>query len=224
MRFVTSVVARSTSCYHVSGPCCLSADTFFAIICIIIINNYRTAGGVWRVADTENCEKLRSQQRQVLYTNSVQYLVQYYHIYNQILDCFFFSVFFFIAVSGYFRYAKNMRYKPRSLARLKPGKLIVYSRHPSSPYLLWQTYCLPQTPLYTPSPIVHLAFLNLRFSSTCQHFIILKLTQNQTAITKVSVYFIDPPAPPPLLSCGGPAVCATHKSSFSVLSFQFGFR
>lgn len=96
MRFVTSVVARSTSCYHVSGPCCLSADTFFAIICIIIINNYRTAGGVWPVADTENCEKLRSQQRQVLYTNSVQYLVQYYHIYNQILDCFFF--FFFLSL------------------------------------------------------------------------------------------------------------------------------
>lgn len=194
MRFVTSVVARSTSCYHVSGPCCLSADTFFAIICIIIINNYRTAGGVWPVADTENCEKLRSQQRQVLYTNSVFY-TRYYHIYNQILDCFFFLFFFLSLLLVIFVMLKicdisRAAQRGSSLAKL-------YHRHPFTPYLLWQTYCLPQTPLYTPSPIVHLAFLNLRFSSTCQHFIILKLTQNQTAITKVSVYFIDPPLPLP---------------------------
>lgn len=195
MRFVTSVVARSTSCYHVSGPCCLSADTFFAIICIIIINNYRTAGGVWPVADTENCEKLRSQQRQVLYTNSVFYNTQGTIISTTRYQIVFFSVFFlsqFLVIFVMLKICEISRGAQRgsSLANL-------YHRHPFTPYLLWQTYCLPQTPLYTPSPIVHLAFLNLRFSSTCQHFIILKLTQNQTAITKVSVYFIDPLAPPP---------------------------
>lgn len=125
--------------YHVSGPCCLSADTFFAIICIIIINNYRTAGGVWQVADTENCEKLRSQQTQVLYTNSICGLSCHtrYDILSYLqLDTRLFFL-FFIAAFGYFWYAKNMLYKPRGLERLYE---IDWAQD-------WQTYCVAQTPL-----------------------------------------------------------------------------